>query len=430
MNHRRLWVLSTLLPILLAVVTLMSGCTGSSNSVSQVQIGTLSDNPEMSGTITVVTNRTDLIDTKYKEYAQRFQQKYPALEVQFEALRDYDKNIKIRLASGETPDVLLIPSIPNSDLSKFFVPLGDLGLPGEVYFDDFKVYQGSTYGIPSGVAVTGVLYNKRVFEKAGILEIPRTLDAFYAISDMIKRKGIVPLASNFKDRWPLQVWSNDVPVLLAGSGKVKTDLALSDEPFQADGPHAQAMSIIKNLYERGYTEPNLNDTNWEKSKRDIAEGRVAMMLTGNWAIPQIIENGAKSEDLGFFPFPADQSGRLKVTLYPDRYYAVGKNSKHPAAAKAFIKWMLEESGYENYSGFIPVLKDRKAELPQLVELEAFRPEYVEIVKDTDQLSQIMNKAQLEMPYLVQEYILGDPVEVLGKYNRQWAHARKLVQAGS
>ncbi|WP_261305031.1 ABC transporter substrate-binding protein [Paenibacillus andongensis] len=409
--------------ILVIAALVISGCTGTHSNDISFSDKTANNNPQMSGTITIVTNRTDMIDKQYKEYATRFHEKYPTISVQFEALRDYDKNIKIRLASGETPDVLLIPSIPNSDLAKFFVPLGDIDLRGELHFQDFKTYQGETYGIPSGVAVSGVVYNKRAFERAGILEVPKTLEAFYETCDKLKRSGVVAFASNFKDRWPLQVWSNDVPIILAGDAETKNDLAASGAPFQSNNPYVSSMSIIKTLYDRGYLEPNLNDTNWEGSKKELAVGKIGMMLTGNWAIKQIIENGAKSEDIGFFPFPADNSGKFRVTQYPDRYYTVGKNSKHAAAAKVFIKWMVEESGYENYSGFIPALKERKPELPQLLEMDSYHPEYVNVVKDSDRLSQILNKAQLEMPALVQEYILGNPTEVLNKYNQQWTQAR-------
>lgn len=379
------------------------------------------------GSITVVTNRTDMIDTKYKEYAERFRQKYPSVNVRFEALRDYDRNMKIRLASGETPDVLLIPSIPNADLPKFFSPLDDVKLQGELYFRDFKTQHGHLYGIPSGVAVSGVVYNKKSFAAAGISRVPDTLDAFYEACEKLKRIGIVPFASNFKDRWPLQVWSNDVPVLLSGSAAIKNEMAYTDAPFQPDSPYGISMSIVKTLYRRGYLEANLNDTNWERSKREIAEGKTAMTLTGNWAVNQLIEHGAKPSDIGFFPFPPDNSGKLRVTLYPDRYYAVGKNTKHAAAAKAFVKWMVEESGYEHYAGFIPVLKERRPSLPQLEELDSCRPEYVEAVMDTDVLSQIQNKGQIEMPSIVQEYILGDPGEVLDKYNKQWEQARKTLK---
>ncbi|WP_438444042.1 ABC transporter substrate-binding protein [Gorillibacterium sp. sgz5001074] len=409
--------------LLTVFLTVLTGCSPGGRT-SQPSTPRVEADPDWTGTLTVVTNRTDLIETKYKEYAQQFHARYPGLTVQFEALRDYDKNIKIRLASGETPDVMLIPTIPTSDLPKFFLPLGTLGLDKDkLVFSDFKTFRSENYGMPSGVAVSGVVYNKTVFRRAGIPEAPRTLDAFLEACAKLKRLGSVPLASNFKDRWPLQVWTNDVPLLLSGTGAIKNELAAKDAPFQPDSPYVQSMSIVKKLYQLGYLEPNLNDTNWELSKRDLAEGRTAMILTGNWLVNQVIENGARPEEIGFFPFPADNSGVLRATLYPDRYYAVGKNTKHAAAAKAFVKWMLEESDYEAYSGFIPVLKDRKATLPQLQELESFHPQYVEIVKDTDVYSQILNKAQLELPALVQEYMLGDSDQVLDKVNKMWAQIR-------
>ncbi len=413
--------------LLLTVLWMCGGCSwsGPSGPPGQKEAEPSGD-PGQSGIITVVTNRTDMIDGTYKEYAQRFHELHPEITVQFEAFRDYDKSVKIRLASGEAPDVMLMPSVPASDLPKFFAPLDDLELDGDMYFKDFRAYEGVTYGIPSGVAVTGLIYHKKVFEQAGITELPQTPDAFFAVCERLKLHGVIPLASNFKDRWPLQVWMYDVPLLISGDGAVKTGLASTDTPFHPESPYVAALEMIRTLYDQGYLEPNLNDTNWERSKRELAEGKIGMMLTGNWAIPQIIENGAKPEEIGFIPFPANPSGIQRVTLSPDRYYAVSKSSKHQGAAKTFITWMLTQSGYENYAGYIPVMKSKSTELQQLLELESYRPQYVEIVKDTDELSQILNKAQLDMPLLVQDYLLGAPAEVLDRYNQQWAKARSTV----
>lgn len=410
---------------LAAIISLVSACANGGQGSGKP---TASQDPEWTGTITVVTNRTDMIDTKYKEYAKQFQDEHPGITVQFEALRDYDKNIKIRLASGETPDVMLIPTIPNADLHKFFLPLDDIGIDKlGMYFADFKEYDGVTYGLPSGISVGGIAYNKPLFRKAGITEPPGTLDEFLAACARLKALGAVPVASNFKDRWPLQVWTSDVPLLLAGTGAVKNRLAQTDHPFQPDSPYIRSMSIVKTLYQKGYLEPNLNDTNWEASKRDLAEGRTAMIPTGIWLVNQLIDNGAKPEEIGFFPIPADNSGVRKATLYPDRYYAVGKNTKHAAAAKAFVKWMIEESDYESYSGFIPVVKSHKSTLPQLLEMESYHPQYIEIEKDSDSLSLILNKAQIELPGMVQDYMLGSPADVADKYNKTWAETRKLLQ---
>lgn len=76
---------------------------------------------DISGKITFLTNRTDMIGKEYDEYVKRFNEKYPNIKVEFEASQtDYNQQAKVRMASGELPDVMFIPSIPNSDLPKYF----------------------------------------------------------------------------------------------------------------------------------------------------------------------------------------------------------------------------------------------------------------------------------------------------------------------
>jgi raffinose/stachyose/melibiose transport system substrate-binding protein len=102
---------------------------------------------KIKGKVTFATNRTDMIGKQYVEYAAKFHEKYPEAEINFEAVLDYDKTIKIRLASGDLPDILLIPTIPKSDLPKYFAPLDDLGLNDRIYFKDFQATDGKVYGI-------------------------------------------------------------------------------------------------------------------------------------------------------------------------------------------------------------------------------------------------------------------------------------------
>lgn len=117
---------------------------------------------DISGKITFLTNRTDMIGKEYDEYVKRFNEKYPNIKVEFEASQtDYNQQAKVRMASGELPDVMFIPSIPNSDLPKYFSSLDDLGLNDQITFKDFKSYEGKLYGITTGNSTTGIVYNKK-----------------------------------------------------------------------------------------------------------------------------------------------------------------------------------------------------------------------------------------------------------------------------
>lgn len=398
---------------------LLTACGGSQS--------TPADKNEISGTITFLTNRTDMVGEKYDDYAKRFNEKYPDAHVEFEAVTDLDKTTKIRVGSGEFPDVVLIPTIPNSDLPKYFTPLDDLGLNDRIYFKDYKSYENKVYGISVGATTTGILYNKKAFVDAGITAVPQTLDEFYAAADKLKAAGKVALASNFKDQWTLYPWSSEIPTAIAGDANLNNKRLESDAPYQLDNPYGQSMGIIRNMYEKGYLEPDINSTNWEQSKKDIASGKFAMYVIGNWAIPQVIESGTDSSNIGYFPFPYDNSGKHNVTLAPDWAYGVNKNSEHPATAKAFVKWMLEDSGFDDFAGFIPVLKDKKPAVEQLTEFNSFKPKYIEAVSDDPKVTAIVNKAQITKEAFVQEFVLApDPQTIIDKYNAAWANAKKSL----
>ena len=63
-----------------------------------------------SGDITVLTNRTDLVDTTFADYKKTFEAKYPDVKVTFEAITDYDGEVKTRMNTDDYGDVLIIPT--------------------------------------------------------------------------------------------------------------------------------------------------------------------------------------------------------------------------------------------------------------------------------------------------------------------------------
>ncbi|ULO06781.1 extracellular solute-binding protein [Paenibacillus sp. 19GGS1-52] len=381
---------------------------------------------DISGKITFLTNRTDMIGKEYDEYVKRFNEKYPNITVEFEASQtDYNQQAKVRMASGELPDVMFIPSIPNSDLPKYFASLDDLGLNDQITFKDFKSFDGKLYGITTGNSTSGIVYNKKAFADAGITAVPKTWDEFLAACEKLKAKGVVPLASNFKDKWPLNDWVYAVPRVIEGKADFPNEKLTSETPFTMDNGYGKALGLLRELNEKGYLEKDINSTNWEQSKKDIASGKFAMYFLGNWVINQVIGAGTTADNVGFFPLPYDNSGTPVAPLSPDFFYAVAKDSKNVEAAKAFVKWMIEDSGYEDFAGFISPLKGKESKLAQLKEFQATGVVLQEGTPDNAKVTEIGNKAQLDLPAVAQEFVLAkDPQTVFDKWNKAWAKAKK------
>lgn len=59
-------------------------------------------------------------------------------------------------------------------------------------FTTFATYGGKRYGLSTGTTTSGIVYNKRAFEQAGIPQIPQTLEQFYAACTKLKAAGITP----------------------------------------------------------------------------------------------------------------------------------------------------------------------------------------------------------------------------------------------
>lgn len=395
--------------------------TSGSNATAEPAAGT-----DISGKITFLTNRTDMIGKEYDEYLKRFNEKYPNIKVEFEASQtDYNQQAKVRMASGELPDVMFIPTIPNSDLPKYFASLDDLGLNDQITFKDFKSFDGKLYGITTGNSTSGIVYNKKAFADAGITEVPKTWDDFLAACEKLKTKGVIPLASNFKDKWPLNDWVYAVPRIIEGKADFPNEKLTTDAPFTMDNGYGKSLGLLRELNEKGYLEKDINSTNWEQSKKDIASGKFAMYFLGNWVINQVIGAGTTADNVGFFPLPYDNSGTPAAPLSPDFFYAVSKNSKSVEAAKAFVKWMIEDSGYEDFAGFISPLKGKESSLAQLKEFQSTGVVLQEGTVDDAKVTEISNKAQLDLPAVVQEFVLAkDPQTVFDKWNKSWAKAKK------
>ncbi|GIP09390.1 sugar ABC transporter substrate-binding protein [Paenibacillus macerans] len=425
--------------LIFTFATVLAGCggggsaNGGGNTAPPPDNGTTAaDNKsggtsgQLSGKVTFLTNRTDMIGKEYDEYVKRFHEKYPNIEIEFEASQtDYNQQAKVRMASGELPDLMFVPDIPNSDLPKYFAPLDDLGLSAEITFKDFKSYDGKLYGISTGNSTSGIVYNKKAFADAGITEIPKTWDEFLAACEKLKQTGVIPLASNFKDKWPLNNWVFDLPRVIENNSNFPNEVINTDAPFTMDNGYGKAMSLIKELADKGYLEKDINSTNWEQSKKDLANGKMAMYFLGNWVINQVIGVGAESDNIGFFPLPFDDSGASRAALSPDFFYAVNKDSKNLEATKAFLKWMLEDSGYEDFAGFISPLEGRESKLSQLAEFQASGVELQEGTPDDPKVVEIRNKAQIDLPAIAQEFVLAkDPQAVLDKWNKAWAKAKQ------
>ncbi len=425
--------ISLIVIIVMMTAILLTGCgtknegsTSETTKPSESTAATSAPEKKLEGKITFATNRTDQADGVLKTMASQFMEKNPGIKIEIEGISDPATIIKTRLAAGELPDISCI-GIPTKEYSLYLEPLDDLGFtPDNSYFYSMGVgNDNKLYLVNSTITMDCVVYNKNVFKDCGIDKVPTTLDELYAACEKIKAKGIVPMATNFKEKWPLNFWTESFVKINSGNPNYISELADKDELI-SEGGLLDGLKVLKTFVDKGYTENDLMSTNWDGSKRDIAQGKMAMNHMATWFAAQVIEAGGKQEDLGVFPFPYPDNKGIKLSS--DWKFGISKDSKSMDAAKEFFKFLFLEGNYAKSLGVVSSLKNVKVEDPFVNELLSYGVPVVEDNANSEKYTAINNKAQFQLYDVAQEYILSKNTdETVKKFNNKWAEARKAVE---
>lgn len=415
----------------LAAVTLVGCSSGSSDSDVE--------------TITFINHKTDWeTNGKWDEYIAKFNEKYPDIKVEVQTITDYAGQMKTRMNSKEYGDVLMIPGdISPKDYENFFEPLGDTEELSEKYLGlNDRSYEGVQYGIPSQMNATGLVVNKKVFEDAGITEFPKTTEDFIAALKKIKENdsSIVPLYTNYAAGWTLSNW-DFTRTGVSGDADFTNEMTSDTSPFDEGDTMYTIYNTLYTVAKEGLIESDPTTSDWEQSKVDLANGKVAVMVLGSWAVPQIQEiNEDNADNITFEAFPVTASdGKQYMPIGGDYNYGINVNSKHKKAARKFIDWMVNESDYAVDNGGIPTVKG--AEYPKA--LQDSQDAGVELIEENPApegkeslFSDINNESELGIgstdteKQRIIDAAVGNSKEsfddIMKDFNTRWANAIKAV----
>ncbi|MBQ2257337.1 MAG: extracellular solute-binding protein, partial [Lachnospiraceae bacterium] len=324
------------------------------------------DYTDLTTTIKFMHHKTDREeDGTMANLIAEFNKVYPNITVETEGITDYAETSLLRLPTGDWGDVMFIPTVDAADLSTYFVPYGTVEEMSQyVNFADNRKSEGLCYGIGYMGNAQGLLYNKAVFEKAGITELPKTPDEFIADLQLIKdNTDAIPLYTNYAAGWTMGgQWDAFLGAITTGDETwLNQKFVHTAEPFKDNGDGTGAYALYKILYDavaNGLTEDDYTTTDWEGCKGMINRGEIGTMVLGSWAVAQMKAAGEHADDIGYMPFPITVNGKQYATAGPDYCYGINAQSSadNQAAAMVFVKWMVEESGWCDFEGGYPISK--------------------------------------------------------------------------
>lgn len=332
-------------------------------TIDSINLG--EDYQDVTATVHILTNRTDIADTTYAHYAEMFHELYPNITVEYEAMTDYEQSLTLRLMTGEWGDICFIPtSVTKSDMSTYFAPLGSFDVLDPIYnFVSDKTYDGVVYGLANGGNADGVAYNKRVWAEAGITEVPTTPEEFLEDLQKIKdNTDAIPLYTNFAAGWTMGAWDAYIWGAATGDPDWHNNIVHTANPFADRGDQTGPYAVYYTLYEavaRGLIEEDPMSTDWESSKTRINNGEIATMVLGSWSVQQFKDAGDHPEDVAYMPFPITVGGTRYSGAGGNYCYGINVKSSedNQIASMLYVKWLLDESPIFVDEGCIPARKD-------------------------------------------------------------------------
>jgi len=335
--------------------------SGSIPTFDELKLG--QDYTTLKANIRFKTHRTDIVDTVLAGYIRDFQKMYPNITISYEGITDYAESMTTRISTPDWGDACMIPTtVPLTELVNYFEPFGQTEVLERTYnFADNRAFGGITYGLPSTSNVQGIVYNKAVYQRAGINPLPKTPDEFLDALKKIKdNTDAIPLYTNFAAGWTMGA------AYISGSATGDPDFMNQKLPRasnfffnRGDGTGPYAVYYV--LYEavaRGLVESDPSTTDWESCKGRINRGEIAILVLGSWAIVQMQEAGNRPQDIGYMTFPITVNGKQYASAGADYCYGINKNSSRDVklASLLYIKYLIDRSNFDYDQGGIPTVK--------------------------------------------------------------------------
>ena len=405
---------------------------------------------DITTTIHVFNQITDMAEDSYPgknwaSYIADFNQMYPNITVEVETDTNYSDDALLRLQSGDWGDIMMIPAVDKVDLDAYFLPFGTLEeMNSEIRFANTWVYDDMVYGVPSTGNAQGIVYNKRVFEEAGVTEVPTSPDEFIAALEAVKAydSSIIPLYTNYADGWPMEQWDGQIAGTTTGdSTYMNQKLLHTQDPFKDYGDGTHPYALYKVLYDavaNGLTEDDYTTTSWEDSKGMINRGEIGSMVLGSWAYSQMVAADEHGEDIGYMPFPITVGGKQYASSGADYSFGINASSDetNQAAAMVFVKWMTEKSGFAFNEGGIPIAADDN-NYPAAYAMFSnvtFVADESAIAGEEDLLNNLNSDSGLmisaggkeKVQQLIEHAANGDMTfdEVMAEWNAEWSEAQE------
>lgn len=317
---------------------------------------------EKKASVAYFSGRVETVEWEDAKIAA-FEAANPGIRIEHEFQKDASNVIKVKLASGEMPDLTTV-------VTQDFI---DQGLYADLSDSEFwerivpsvkalctDLKTGKQFRIATNVTMGGLFYNKQLFAELGLSDA-QTWDHFIANLEAVKkaRPDIDPFFLGGKDSWTLghliEFWAHGIvkqDLGIPGSRQAFLNNDLGDLAWDIPGGVMESFAAgLLELQEKRLINADAVTATYDNQKEAFASGKAAMINQGMWVVGDIIKlNPEMADNIGFAPFPPIMDGYAPMVLSAeDSVWAVSAETEVYDEAMAFLEFMFSPEVQQEYS---------------------------------------------------------------------------------
>ena len=289
------------------------------------------------------------------------------VKIEVEALDEEAYKTKFKAYAMEgMPDVVSVWGQPS-----FLDEVLEAGVLAELNMSDYANYgffegsmdgfmkDGKLYGLPRNSDIMGIYYNEKIFNDNG-WEIPKTYEELLVLGETIKEAGIIPMAMDGGDGWPLSIFYSDLLMKLTSGYQedILKDIANADfsHPVYADVAALVAQAGTRGLWQNGY-----DSQDYGTAMNLFTNGQAAMFYMGSWEASMALNEDIPQEvrdNIRVFTMPIVEGAagtETDLLAWNGGGYGISADSEVKEEAIKFLNYMylpekLSKYGWEKGVG--------------------------------------------------------------------------------
>ena len=207
------------------------------------------------------------------------------------------------------------------------------------------------YGAPIDIMNIQMLYNKRLFEKAGLNpnKPPLSWDEFIEDIERLKDAGIQGLVSGWGEIWMIDCFVSNYAFNIMGEDKVIATLK-GEVPY-TDGDWIEVFSLFKEMTEKDVLAPGAVTMNNKTAEQTFANEYAAFAFNGSWCVNVYEGMNPNLDYAAFLPPKVNKENPSVIWGGGSSFsFLVNNRSSYKQEAIEFLRWLTAKDQQVYLSG--------------------------------------------------------------------------------